>query len=142
MGIGNTMNRAGRRVIDVAKSDETSKVLRNLGAAAGGFAAGTYAFDRLKKKIQNEPRRKAILEDLQMNDPVISEEDPEKVLEYYATIYNFAPDLTLDKSAVKELLQHFVRFGRVDLQTLKTLADTEKSIKQSKDSRFSFGKGK
>ena len=33
-----------------------------------------------------------------------------------------------------ELLQQFARFGRIDLQTLKTMAETEKALSQSKSS--------
>lgn len=49
-------------------------------------------------------------------------------MEWYATIVHFAPTVSLDKNAVREILQGFARFGRVDLQTLKLLADTEKSM--------------
>lgn len=46
----------------------------------------------------------------------------------YATIYHFAPKVSLDKVAVREVLQGFARFGKVDLQTLKMLAETEKAL--------------
>ena len=114
--------------------------LQVLGGAFGtGAALGTIAYDRIKRKIENEPRRRAILDDLSTNDPIISEADPEKVLQYYATIYNFAPEIALDKNAVQELLQHFIRFGRIDLQTLKTLAETEKTIEANKDRQSTLG---
>jgi len=109
------------------------------GAFGSGAALGTIAYDRIKRKIENEPRRRAILEDLSTNDPIISEADPEKVLQYYATIYNFAPEIALDKNTVQELLHHFIRFGRIDLQTLKTLAETEKTIEANKDRQSTVG---
>jgi hypothetical protein len=79
-------------------------------------------------KIQNDIRRKALIEDLIMHDPIIKEAPREKTLEYYATIYNIAPKISSEKPAVRELLQHFVKFGRIDLQTLKTLAETESKL--------------
>ena len=113
-----------------------------VGTAAKGLgilAAGSYALSKIKTKIQNEPRRKAIVEDLASNDPIIKEADKDQVLQYYATIYNIAPTVSLDKNAVREILQGFVRFGRVDVQTLKTLAETERLIHQSKDKGLAMG---
>lgn len=102
------------------------------------------AINHLKKQIQNDTRRKALIEDLYMNDPVISQADREEVIEYYATILSVAPSISLDKNVVRELLQNFIKFGRVDLQTIKTLADTEKTMKDADKKSFKvpgLGKG-
>ena len=65
---------------------------------------------------------------------MLKEVDRERLLEWYATIYHYAPKMSLDKVTVRELLQQFARFGRIDLQTLKTMAETEKALSQSKSS--------
>ena len=142
--------RGFKKVTDILKNMDPEDIRRTkdmaalAGTAGAGMATGAYAFEKLKRKIQNEPRRKAILEDLRMNDPVISDADPEEVLRYYSTMYSVAPELSMDKNAVKEFLQNAVRFGRVDIQTIKSLAETEKSVKQNKDSQSVLGqiKGK
>ncbi len=105
----------------------------------GLLLGGGYAFNKIKTKLQNDIRRKTIIEDLANNDPILRNEDKETILQYYATIYNVAPTISLDKNAVKELITSFVRFGRVDVQTLKTLAETERNVTQSKDKSLAIG---
>lgn len=91
----------------------------------GVAALTTFGIKAILNKIQNDTRRKALIEDLLSNDPIIKEADKTKTLEYYATIYNIAPTVSLEKPVVRELLQHFVKFGRIDLATIKTLSETE-----------------
>lgn len=123
--------------------DEIQELSSLLGAglkATGTLIASGFLLNRLKQKIQNNPRSRALIEDLIQNDPLIKEEDRDTVLQYYATIMNVAPSLALDKNAVRELLKQFIRFGKVDIQTLKILADTEKNIQQSKNTDLQLGK--
>ena len=88
------------------------------------------AVNKLINKINNDAQRKNIIMDLHLNDPVLKNIPEEQLLEWYATIYHFAPKFSLDKTSVREVLQNFARFGRVDVNTLKMLADTEKSMQQ------------
>jgi hypothetical protein len=60
-------------------------------------------------------------------DPIIKNADRESVLSYYKTICNMAPKVSQDENVVKDLLHNFVKFGRIDLQSLKLLTDTEKA---------------
>jgi len=89
--------------------------------------------------IKNDYRRKALLKDLHDNDPVLKEVPEDTILEWYATIYNFAPRLSLDKNAVRELLQTFTRFGRVDLNTLQSIAKTEESMAKARSGETGWG---
>jgi len=137
-------------VLDMEKSAFMGKVLnyaknntgdlkdmgKTMATMVGATALPLMAINRLKKKIQNDTRRKALIEDLYMNDPIIKDAEREDVLQYYATIYSVAPSVSLDKNVVRELLQNFVKFGRVDIQTIKTLAETEE--KMSKGNQNSF----
>ena len=85
-------------------------------SVAGAVVTGGVVLGKVINNIKNDIRRKSLLEDLHLNDPLLRDID------------HFAPTVSLDKNAVREILQGFARFGRVDLQTLKLLADTEKSM--------------
>lgn len=115
-------------------STSTSKML-----AVGSLVMGGAAIAKAIKEVRNDVRRKRLITELHTTDPVLSELSPEQILEWYATIYNFAPHFSLDKSAVKEVLQNFARFGRVDVNTLKMLADTKKSTQQAAAAGKSWG---
>ena len=105
--------------------------IKNNKLLAAGFLISTgAAVNKLINKINNDAQRKNIIMDLHLNDPVLKNIPEEQLLEWYATIYHFAPKFSLDKTSVREVLQNFARFGRVDVNTLKMLADTEKSMQQ------------
>ena len=99
-----------------------------LGKYVGPLVSGGLLLKSLYAKISNDVRRKALIEDLRLNDPMLRKVDPAQLMEWYATIYHFSPKASLDKSAVRELLRSFVTFGKVDLQTLKLLTETEKNL--------------
>lgn len=97
-------------------------------SVVGAIVTGGLVIGKVINKIKNDIRRKSLLEDLRLNDPLLRDIDKAQLMEWYATIVHFAPTVSLDKNAVREILQGFAHFGRVDLQTLKMLADTEKSM--------------
>ena len=97
-------------------------------SVVGAIVTGGLVIGKVINKIKNDIRRKSLLEDLRLNDPLLRDIDKAQLMEWYATIVHFAPTVSLDTNAVREILQGFARFGRVDLQTLKMLADTEKSM--------------
>lgn len=97
-------------------------------SVVGAIVTGGLVIGKVINKIKNDIRRKSLLEDLRLNDQLLRDIDKAQLMEWYATIVHFAPTVSLDKNAVREILQGFARFGRIDLQTLKMLADTEKSM--------------
>ena len=105
-------------------------IRKGLSLTAAGVTVGLFLKDQINK-IMNDTRKKALIEDLMRTDPVIKEEDPEKVMSYYVTLNKFAPTVATDKNAVREILQGCVKFGTFDIQTLKHLADMEKTLKDS-----------
>jgi hypothetical protein len=122
-------------------SDTVNRVVefnRKMLPVAGMTALASHSLRSILRKIQNDTRRKALIEDLMSHDPIIKEAPKEEVLEYYATIYNLAPTVSLEKPVVRELLQHFVKFGRIDISTIKTLTDTEGKAQRRKQ-QSSFG---
>ena len=94
------------------------------------------ALKTLINRIQNDTRRKAIIEDLMLTDPIIKTAPKDQVLSFYATLNNVAPSLAVDKNVTRELLQHFVKFGTIDHQTIKQLAETHSAITKNKNLDF------
>lgn len=98
-----------------------------IGAGLGGLALSMNLIYNTVKSFRNDAQRRNLIEDLYRSDPVLSQLDHDQVVEWYAAIVHFAPHFSLDKAAVKEVLENFARFGRVDVNTLKMLAETEKA---------------
>ena len=114
--------------------DKVRNVFRNLGVKNSGLllTGGAYAISRVVSKIMNDHNRKAMIEQLMTEDPYLKNIDKEVLLNNYATIYMFAPEISKDKNVVRELLTQFSKFGRVDTQTLNTLVNTEDKLKKFK----------
>lgn len=106
--------------------------------AVAGMAVGALGLKMLYDKIQRDRQAKQVIDDLMRNDPIISKEAPEKVMQYAATVYNVAPSVTRDHNIMKNLLQNFIKFGTVDLQSIKMLVDIEKSMGDSNTKTFPF----
>ena len=117
------------------------KVL-NWGGSAAKIGVGLMLSGVLIKKlidsIKNDSNKKRIIEDLALNDPVLKEVEKSTLLEWYATLCHYAPTLCTDKQTVGEVLRNFARFGKIDINTLKMLADTEKSISSARENDTNF----
>lgn len=119
------------------KADGLSAVAKVFGNILGGKAIvpglvlGGLALSNKYNQIKGDQKRRAIFEALCW-DPTFKDMDKSQLLEWYTTIYHFSPDTSLDKTATKELLRQFMTFGRVDIQTLKTLAETQKSLSNAR----------
>lgn len=116
----------------------TGPVQKTIGSI-GVIGTTAMALAEAYKKISHDMQRKKMIEDLGRTDPVLSKVEPEQLMDWYATIYHLAPTVSLDKSSVQEILQNFARFGRVDVNTLKMLADTEKSVSDAKTKSYPWG---
>ena len=114
----------------------------NWGGSAAKIGVGLMLSGVLIKKmidnIKNDSNKKRIIEDLALNDPVLKEVEKSTLLEWYATLCHYAPTLCTDKQTVGEVLRNFARFGKIDINTLKMLADTEKSISSARDNDTKF----
>ena len=117
---------AGELAKNIISAGDTAKAVMSIGGLL--FGAGGLAMKRVFDKINNDTRRKALIEDLAATDPLLKDIDKATVMQWYASIYRVAPTLSVDKSTVREVLHTFARFGRVDMQTLKLLSETEKNI--------------
>lgn len=99
-----------------------------IGNSVGGLVSGGLLLKALYNRIRNDIQRKAIIEDLSLNDPILKKVDKAQLLEWYASIYNASPKVSADKAAVRELLRNFAAYGKVDIQTIKLLSETEKNL--------------
>lgn len=113
-GLGNAV---GKTLVETAVNTLTS------GAAA------------LTDYLRNDGARKKLLNDMLHSDPVLSDAvraDPkasQHIMEAYQTLTRFAPALSLDPNAVRSFLREAVMSGgAVNYGTIKTLADTQKTI--------------
>ena len=103
-----------------------------------GLTLSSMILKQLIDNIKNDSNKKRIIEDLALNDPVIKEINKKTLLEWYATICFYAPNISSDKQTVAEVLKNFARFGKIDMSTLKMLADVEKSLAAVKDKQPAF----
>lgn len=106
--------------------DVWGALMGNKGVVAGAML-GALTLRALHNDLKKSNRHRAMFESLCW-DPEFASVDKGKLLEWYTTIYRYSPTTALDKTATKELLKQFNTFGRVDMQTLKTLADTEEAL--------------
>ena len=116
-----------------ADPKQTANVLKAVGMGASAAGISTILLKSLVNKIQNDMRRKAIIEDLATYDPILKNVDREQIKEWFATMYYYAPTMTADKNTVREILTGFARFGKIDLSTLKTLAETEEKLRKARN---------
>lgn len=129
-GIGNLLAAA------TADPKRTSEMMSVVGKGLGMAGISAVVFKSIINKIQNDMRRKAIIEDLANYDPMLKNVDREQLKEWFATMYYYAPTMTADKNTVREILTGFARFGKVDLSTLKTLAETEEKLRKASGDSF------
>lgn len=116
----------------IEKSAGDIKDMISIGGAAAKIGVGIVLTGAVIKqiidKINNDANKKRIIEDIALNDPTLKSIDKKKLMEWYATINYYAPTLANDKHTVSEVLRQFAMFGKIDINTLKMLADTEKSV--------------
>ena len=68
-----------------------AKAVGSIAPLLNAGIVGGYALRQLIARLQNDTRRKAIIEDLSATDSMLKEVDRERLLEWYATIYHYAP---------------------------------------------------
>ena len=122
-----------------AKMDETlaQNYAKAVGAELGKSTVGLLG-DFLSKTI-NAPaqmfqnrERASIFEQLQQEDDVIAQADPQQLAEAYHTMVRFAPTLATDKNAVKTFLRESVLYGTgPNFMAIKQLADSERAVNNS-----------
>jgi len=142
--MGNVMGHIGKGMAsaDAETAFTAAGQMGKMGLGAAKFGAGAilgvWGAKKIIEGLMNDHTRKALLEDLLLNDIIISQADPEKVKSFYATIHHLAPKLSADKNIVRELLQNFVKFDRVDMNSIKAMVDTQKSMSSGESSMMTM----
>lgn len=106
-------------------------LIKSVAAPAVTTIIAGYMLKQVIDKIKNDARKKRIIEDLSLNDPLLKEVDKQTLLQWYATMCYYAPTLANDKLTVTEILHTFARFGKIDFNTIKLLVDTEKATAET-----------
>lgn len=107
---------------------------KSVGAELGKKTVGLLG-DFLSKAVgapaamfQNRERA-SIFDQLQQEDDVIAQADPQQLAEAYHTMVRFAPTLATDKNAVKTFLRESVLYGTgPNFMAIKQLADSEHAV--------------
>lgn len=117
----------------------------HVGGAALASALGTVGASLLKDimskaksavgSIGQDAARKAVLDQLKKEDPILAQADDKALMEAYHTMARFAPQLSTDKNAVRSFLRQAMMSGAgPDYMSIKLLADAERSVTgQGKD---------
>jgi hypothetical protein len=74
-------------------------------------------------------RRKMLLEDLIVNDPVLAEEDPDTVINAYRNLMDLAPEVSLNREVVRAILRQSVHSSAISPYDAKSFVDLEEALK-------------
>jgi len=111
----------------------------SLGGQAAASALGSLGAVLLKDiyakakssigAIGSDAARKAVLEQLKKEDPILSNASDANLMESFHTMARFAPTLSTDKNAVRSFLRQAVMGGTgPDFTTIKLLAESERAV--------------
>lgn len=118
---------------DIAMNEGSNAFAKAVGSEVGKSTVGLFG-DLLSKSLsglQAIPRnmaRQNMFEQMQQEDDVLSQADPQALQEAYHTMVRFAPTLATDKNAVRSFLRESVLYGTgPNVITIKQLADAERA---------------
>lgn len=84
---------------------------------------------KITERLKNV-QRQLMLEDLMVNDPVLSDEDPDTVAQAYQAIVQIAPELSMNKEVVRAVLRSSAQSIAVSPYDAQTWAQLEKTISE------------
>ena len=85
----------------------------------------------------NNLRRQLILQDLLVNDKVLSQEDPSAVVAAFRSVNQISPDTTLNREMLRSMLRGAVQSVALSPYDAKTLVDVDKARHQAYDRKTS-----
>jgi hypothetical protein len=117
------------RMLDEGASSFAKAVGKSTGDATVGLLGDLVS--KTVSGISGIPRamaRENMFEQLQQEDDVLAQADPQSLQEAYHTMVRFAPTLATDKNAVRSFLREAVLYGAgPNVITIKQLADAERA---------------
>ena len=79
---------------------------------------------------EREQRREAMLMDLIITDPILSEEDPDEVINIYNTLKEMSPRLAEDKNVMRVALRSAVQHEGIAPQDIKQFLEVEQDMQK------------
>ena len=140
---GPTLDALGEKVKDAVipsnmqdqmLDEGASSFAKAVGAQTGQSTVGLLGdiMSKAVSGISGIPRAMArdnMFEQLQQEDDVLAQSDPQTLQEAYHTMVRFAPTLATDKNAVRSFLRESVLYGTgPNFTTIKQLADAEGAV--------------
>ncbi len=131
---------AKETLTDIAKGIPSVGNLSNSLGSAGRTAEdflkllspGRQSDQELIDRELDEANYSALIQDLIMTDPILSEEDEDKVVDLYNTIKSVAPELSKDKNVVRVVLRGGVQYDGIAAPDLAQLVEAERNLQKSK----------
>jgi hypothetical protein len=80
----------------------------------------------------DEAKYTSVLQDLIITDPILAEEDEDKVVDLYNTIKSVAPEMAKDKNVARVVLRSAVQYDGIAAPDLAQLVEAERSIQRSR----------
>lgn len=103
-----------------------------------------FSAQKAVDKLQKEPQRRQIVQNLMQEDPYVSEfeqQNPGQTERAFQTMRQVAPSLSLDPNIVKSYLRNTAMTGgALDFTTVKSLADAETAVHRAKN-EGAWGRG-
>lgn len=139
---GPTLDALGEKVKDAIVPSNMQDRMLDEGASSFAKAVGSQTgqstvgllgdiMSKAVSGISGIPRafaRENMFEQLQQEDDVLAQADPQTLQEAYHTMVRFAPTLATDKNAVRSFLRESVLYGTgPNVVTIKQLADAERA---------------
>lgn len=131
-GFSGLMNRVKGE--DIAAQAFITSAASNMASRATDLLAdiASKALSSIGDAIMNEPTRRAVLNALKAEDPVIANMSDQELLEAYHTIAKFAPTLAKDKNAVRSALRMAAQSqGGLSYHAIKGLAEAETAVNKN-----------
>lgn len=120
------------------KAEPVFSGLKSIASAGTALGAAGVMANKFIGSMNLSMTQSNLIKKLMQTDPIISAANKDQVLSFYKTICNMAPKVSTDENVVKDLLLNFIKFGRIDMQSLKLLVETEKLYTDAKKSRKLF----
>lgn len=139
---GPTLDAMGEKVKDAIVPTNMQDRMLDEGASAFAKAVGSQTgqstvgllgdiMSKAVSGVSSIPRalaRENMFDQLQQEDDVLAQADPQTLQEAYHTMVRFAPTLATDKNAVRSFLRESVLYGTgPNVITIKQLADAERA---------------
>jgi hypothetical protein len=79
----------------------------------------------------DDAKYSTIIQDLIITDPILGEEDEDKVIDLYNTIKSVAPNLAKDKNVARVVLRQAVQYDGIAAPDLAQLVEAERSLQKA-----------